>query len=54
MCFCIEPMLTMGEADIKKSKDGFGFETKDGSLSCHFEHTLAITKNRCEVLTSLE
>ena len=53
MCFCLEPMLTMGDFEIKKSEDGFGFETRDGSLSCHFEHTLAMTKDGCKVLTAL-
>ena len=53
MCFCLEPMLSMGGYDIKKSEDGFGFETKDGSLSCHFEHTLAMTKDGCQALTVL-
>jgi methionyl aminopeptidase len=54
MCFCLEPMLTIGDYNIKKSKDGFGFETKDGSLSAHFEHTLAVTDQGCHVLTSLD
>ncbi len=52
MCFCLEPMLAMtGEGKIKKSNDGFGFETENGSLSSHFEHTIAITKKGAEVLT---
>jgi len=53
MCFCLEPMLTMGGYEIKRSKDGFGFETKDGSLSAHFEYTLTITKKGCQILTAL-
>ena len=51
MVFCLEPMTTVGDWHLKKSADGFGFETKDGSLSCHFEHTIAITQTGCEVLT---
>ena len=51
MTFCLEPMLTVGDFKIKKSKDGYGFETQDGSLSCHFEHTIAVTKNGAKVLT---
>ncbi len=54
MVFCIEPMVTMGDYEIKKSKDGFGLETKDGSLSAHFEHTIAVTKTGYEVLTNLD
>lgn len=51
MVICIEPMVTMGDWHIKKTKDGFGFQTKDGSLSCHFESTVAITKNGPIILT---
>lgn len=51
MVFCIEPMVTMGDFKIKKTKDGYGFQTKDGSLSCHFEKTVAVTKEGCEILT---
>ena len=51
MVLCLEPMVTVGDWRIKKSKDGFGYETKDGSLSCHFEHTIAVTKNGAKVLT---
>lgn len=53
MVFCLEPMVTVGDWHLKKSPDGFGFETKDGSLSCHFEHTVAITKSGCQVLTQV-
>ena len=51
MVICIEPMLTAGGIAIKKAKDGYGFATRDGSLSAHFEHTLAITKDGAVVLT---
>lgn len=51
MVLCLEPMVSMGDYKIKKSKDGFGFETQDGSISAHFEHTIAVTKNGCQVLT---
>ena len=51
MILCLEPMVTVGDWHIKKSKDGFGFKTKDGSLSCHFEHTVAVTKNGAKILT---
>jgi methionyl aminopeptidase len=54
MVFCLEPMVTVGDWKIKKSKNGYGFETADGSLSCHFEHTVAITKNGCKILTELK
>lgn len=51
MVFCLEPMVTIGDWKIKKSKDGYGFETADGSLSAHFEHTIAVTKNGTKILT---
>lgn len=53
MVFCIEPMTTIGDWRLQPSPDGFGYETKDGSLSCHFEHTIAITKSGPHVLTIL-
>src|SRR3989344_6713383 len=49
MVFCIEPITAAGDWKIKKA--GLGYKTADNSLSCHFEHTLAITKNGCQVLT---
>ena len=54
MIFCIEPMVTVGDWKIKKSKDGFGYETQDGSLSAHFEHTIAVTKSGTKILTVIK
>ncbi len=51
MVFCLEPMVVVGDYNIKKNKDGFGFETQDGSLSAHFEHMMVATKNGAKVLT---
>lgn len=51
MTFCLEPMVTVGDWTLKKTKDGYGFETVDGSLSCHFEHTIVVTKTGCKILT---
>ena len=53
MVICIEPMVTAGDYNLKKSKDGYGFATKDGSLSAHFEHTMVITKDGARVLTEI-
>lgn len=53
MVFCIEPMVTMGNWHIKRAKDGFGYQTKDGSLSAHFEHTVAITRRGYKILTQI-
>jgi len=51
MAFCLEPMVTAGDWRIKKSQDGHGWETNDGSLSAHFEHTIVVTKSGAEILT---
>ncbi|MBI2050025.1 MAG: type I methionyl aminopeptidase [Candidatus Staskawiczbacteria bacterium] len=53
MVICIEPMVTMGDWHLKKSQDGYGFSTKDGSLAAHFEHTIAVTKNGAKILTEI-
>ena len=54
MVLCLEPMVTVGDWRIKKSADGYGWQTKDSSLSCHFEHTVAVVKDGFQILTQLE
>lgn len=51
MVFCIEPMVAIGTDQIRLLANGWTIVTKDLSLSAHFEHTIAITQNRCLVLT---
>lgn len=51
MTFAIEPMVNMGGSGTKTLADGWAVVTSDGSLSAHFEHTVAITENGHEVLT---
>ena len=51
MVICIEPMITVGDFQVKLSSDHWTYTTKDGSLSAHFEHTVAITKEGPVVLT---
>jgi len=53
MVFCIEPMASIGDSRIKKFSDGFGWRTKDNSLSAHFEHMIAVTRDGYEILTLL-
>jgi len=53
MVFCLEPMVSMGEGKIKKTKDGYGYQTADNSLCAHFEHAMAVTKNGVEILTEI-
>ena len=52
MVLAIEPMVNMGGAGVKVLSDGWTAVTKDGSLSAHFEHTVAVTADGCRVLTA--
>ena len=51
MVLAVEPMVNMGAEAVRILDDGWTVVTKDGKSSAHFEHTIAITKNGCEVLT---
>ncbi len=53
MVLAIEPMVTMGSWEVKVLDDGWTAVTRDGSLAAHFEHTVAITDDGPEVLTSV-
>jgi len=47
----IEPMINAGSAEVFTEEDGWTAVTKDGSLSAHFEHSVAITENGPFVLS---
>jgi len=51
MVLAIEPMINAGAPEVKVLPDGWTTITQDGSLSAHFEHTVAITKDGPLVLT---
>ncbi len=51
MTLAIEPMVNAGKPAVKMLSDGWTAVTRDGSLSAHFEHTVAVTKNGPLVLT---
>ena len=51
MTLAIEPMVNMGKPAVKVLSDGWTAVTRDGSLSAHFEHTVAVTKDGPLVLT---
>jgi methionyl aminopeptidase len=51
MVLAIEPMVNVGEPGVKVLKDGWTAVTEDGSLSAHFEHTVAVTPQGAVVLT---
>ena len=53
MTLAIEPMVNEGTWEVKILKDGWTAVTKDGRLSSHFEHTIAITQNGPLILTKL-
>ena len=53
MTLAIEPMVNEGGWEVVILNDGWTAVTKDRSLSAHFEHTVAITKNGCNILTKL-
>ena len=52
MVLAVEPMVNIGTADVIQNQDGWTIETCDGLPSAHFEYTIAITKNKTEILSS--
>jgi methionyl aminopeptidase len=53
MVIAIEPMVNAGHGDVMLKSDGWTAVTKDGSLSAHFEHSVAITEKGPQVLSRL-
>ena len=51
MVFAIEPMVNMGNSEVYIKENGWTAATKDGSLSAHFEHTVAVTDNGPVILS---
>ena len=51
MVIAVEPMLTAGRPDIFIHDNNWTIDTVDGSLSAHFEHTVAVTKDGYQILT---
>ena len=52
MTLAIEPMITAGSADVVVRDDRWTIATRDGSLSAHFEHTVAVTDGEPRILTA--
>ena len=52
MVLALEPMINAGSSAVRTLKNGWTVVTKDGKCSAHFEHTIAIVENGCEVLTA--
>lgn len=53
MTIAIEPMATLGTDHVYVAEDGWTILTQDGSRAAHFEHTVAITDDGAEILTTL-
>ena len=53
ICLAIEPMFTLGSADVETLVDGWTVVTRDGSVAAHFEDSVAVTEDGPEVLTRL-
>ncbi|MCX7824967.1 MAG: type I methionyl aminopeptidase, partial [Verrucomicrobiae bacterium] len=51
MTLAIEPMTTMGSEKVEVLKDGWTVVTSDHLPAAHFEHTVAITEGKAEILT---
>ena len=52
MTFAIEPMINAGSPEVVVHDDEWSISTSDGSLSVHFEHTVAITEDGPKILTA--
>ncbi len=53
MVLAIEPMVNAGNPEVELKEDGWTAVTKDRSLTAHFEHSVAITKNGPDILSRL-
>jgi len=54
LTIAIEPMINMGTKSVYTENDGWTIVTKDGMPSAHFEHTVAVGRDKAEVLTTFE
>ena len=53
VCLAIEPMFTLGSGDVLVEADGWTVSTSDGALAAHFEHTIVVTADGPEILTTI-
>ena len=51
MCIAIEPMVNIGTYEVFIKDDKWTYCTKDGKLSAHFEHSIAVTNEGTKILT---
>jgi methionyl aminopeptidase len=52
MTLAIEPMLCLGRAEVVVKDDGWTAVSADGSLAAHYEHTVAVTEDGCDILSA--
>ena len=53
VCLAIEPMFTLGSGEVYVAADGWTVATADDALAAHFEHTIAITADGPQILTTI-
>lgn len=53
MVLCIEPMVCMGTNKVRVLKDGWSVQALDKKKTAHFEHTVVVRKDGCDILTKL-
>lgn len=51
MVLAVEPMINAGNSAVRTLKNGWTVVTRDNKCSAHFEHTIVVVENGCEVLT---
>lgn len=54
MVIAVEPMINMGQRNVYQASDGWTIRTCDKMPSAHFEHTMAIGKDRADILSTFE
>ena len=54
MVICIEPMINLGRREIIQERDGWTIRTADNKPSAHFEHAVAIGKDKADILSTFD
>jgi methionyl aminopeptidase len=54
MVIAIEPMVTQGKRFVAQEDDGWTIRTEDRKMAAHYEHTVMVTKEGCDILTTFE
>ena len=54
MTLAVEPMILEGKKDTRVLGDGWTVKSRDGKLTCHYENTIVITEEGCEIITLTE